>query len=123
MVICYVRDLKAFLGSRYQDLKGRELAFVKSAGRQMASSIKQLQDVQVTSQTVIKVSGFDAVRTNYRARKGVRSMRCFTVHVLREHLMFTAMFVGSMKNEPDVGPAFKRILDSMDLSTIEIPAK
>ena len=89
----------------------------------MASSIKQLQDVQVTSQTVIKVSGFDTVRTDYRARKGVKSMRCFTVHVLREHLMFTAMFVGSMKNETDVAPAFKQILESIDLSPIEIPAK
>jgi len=123
MVICYVRDLKAFLGSRYEDLKGKEMDFVKGAGRQMASSIRQLEDVQITGQTVVKVSGLDAVRTDYRARKGVKSMRCFTVHVLRDHLMFTAMFVGSMKNEADVAPAFQKILDSIDLSPIEIPAK
>jgi hypothetical protein len=123
IVIFYVRDLKLFLGPRWDEIKGKELAFVKQAGRQMASSIKQLEDVNVTAQTEITVSGFPAVRTDYVARKGLKPMKCFTVDVLRGQMMFTGMFIGSRTNEKEVTPAFQEILNSIDLSPVPLPEK
>jgi len=123
IVIFYVRDLKVFLGPRWDEIKGKELAFVKQAGKQMASSVKQLEDVNVTGQADITVSGLPGVRTDYVARKGLKSMKCFTVDVLRGQMMFTGMFIGSRANEKEVTGAFQQILDSIDLSPLTIPEK
>lgn len=123
MVIFYVRDLKVFLGPRWDEIKGKELAFIKQAGKQMASSVKQLEDVNVTGQSELTVSGSAAVRTDYVARKGLKSMKCFTVDVLRGQMMFTGMFIGSRGNEKEVTPAFQQILDSIDLSPVPAPEK
>ncbi len=123
-VICYVRDLRVFYGPRYDTIvKGNELAFLKIAGKQMASSVKQLEDANVTGQAELKVAGCPAVRTDYTARKGMKPMKCFTVDVLRGHLLFSAVFIGAKVDEAEVAPAFKEILDSIDLSPVPPPVK
>jgi len=121
MAIFYVRDLKAFLGPRWDEIKGKETAFLKQAGKQMASAVKQLEDVNVTGQSDVTVSGIAGVRTEYTARKGVQGMKCFTVDVLRGQMMFTGMFLGSTANEKEVTPAFEQMVKSMDLSQVAIP--
>ena len=123
-VICYVRDLKLFYGARYDTaVKGNEMAFLKIAGKAMASSVKQLEDAQVTSQVELTVSGCPAVRTDYTARKGQKPMKCFTVDIVRGSQLFSAVFVGAKANDADVAPAFKDILESIDLSPVARPAK
>jgi hypothetical protein len=123
VVILYARDLKVFLGARYDaTVKGDELAFLKSAGRQMASSVRPLTDVKITGQTEMAIGGNVAVRTDYTARKGDKAMKCFTVDVLRGPIMFTAVFVGNQANDAVIAPAFKEILDSIDLSPVPSPA-
>ena len=123
IVILYARDLKALLGARYNELKGQKMAFIRKAGRQMASAIKQLEDVQIVSQKELTLSGCPAVRTDYRARKGLKSMKCFTLQILRDNMMFTAMFVGTMKDDKVLTPAFEEIVNSIDLSPVPIPEK
>jgi len=120
IIIFYMRDLKEFLGGQYDEVKGNELAFAKLAGKQMASAVAQLTDVKVTTQTEITVSGLTGVRTDYTARKKGKNipMKCFTLHVIRGHMMLTGMFVGSERNEADVTPAFESILKSIDLSPV-----
>jgi hypothetical protein len=119
VVILYMRDLKAFYGSRYDStVKGNEKEFLKIAGKQMVSSVRQLTDEKVTGQTELTVGGFPAVRTDYTARKGDKAMKCFTVDILRGPMMFTAIFVGNQANDALVGPAFRGILDSIDLSPV-----
>jgi hypothetical protein len=123
-VICYVRDLKGFYGARYDStVKGNEVAFMKLAGKQMASSVKQLEDAKVTGQTELTISGSPAVRTDYTARKGDKPMKCFTVDIMRGHMLFSAVFVGAAANDKDAAPAFKEILDSIDLSAAPPPEK
>jgi hypothetical protein len=123
-VICYVRDLKAFYGARFDStVKGHEVEFMKLAGKQMASSVKQLTDTAIGGQTELTICGSPAVRTDYTAKKGAKAMKCFTVDVMRGNLMFTAMFIGSAANEKEAGPAFKEILDSIDLSPVTPPEK
>ena len=117
------RDLKAFLGSRYRDFKRQEIPTLKKWGRGMVSTLRKLQDVQVRGQEEITVSGCRAIRTNYTARRGLTSMHCFTVDILRGHMLFTGMFVGTTKNAKEVTPAFKQIFDSIDLSPVEMPEK
>lgn len=121
IVIFYARDLKAFLGARFARIKGREMAFVKQAGRTMASSIKGIEDVQITGQNEITLAGSPAVRTHYRARKGLKGMKCFTVDILRGHMLFTGMFVGTMEHDEEIAPAFEEILRSIDLSPVPVP--
>ena len=123
MVIFYVRDLKTFLGPRWDEIKGKELAFMRQAGKQMASSVKQLEDVNVSGQADVTVSGNPGVRTDYVARKGLKPMKCFTVDVLRGQMMFTGMFIGSRATEKEAAPAFQQILDSIDLSPVPLPEK
>jgi hypothetical protein len=123
MVIFYARDLKAFLGPRWDEINGKELAFVRQAGKQMASAVKQFEDANVTGQTDITVSGMTGVRTDYTAHKGAKAMKCFTVDVLKGQMMFTGMFLGSVENEKEVTPAFQQILKSVDLSPAAIPEK
>ena len=116
-VICYVRDLRAFYGARFDTtVRGNEMKFMKLAGQQMASAVKQFTDVAITGQTELAVSGTPGVRTDYTAKKGANLMRCFTVDVIRGHLMFTAMFIGVQAHDAAVGPAFRQIFDSIDLS-------
>lgn len=122
-VMFQVRDLKEFLGSRYRDFQGQEMETVKSWGRRMVTTLKKLEDVQVRDQKEITVSGCRAVRTDYTARRGLETMHCFTVDILRGHMLFTGMFVGTAKNTKAVTPVFKQILDSIDLSPVKIPEK
>ena len=119
IVIFYMRNLKTFIGDRYKDIKGNELAFARLAGKQMASAVEQLTDVTVTGQTDITLSGFPGVRTDYTAMKKTKRMKCFTIHIMRRHMMLTGMFIGSHRNQTDVAPAFESILKSIDLSPVK----
>jgi hypothetical protein len=123
MVIFYARDLKVFLGPRWDEIKGKELSFLKQAGKQMASAVKQLENANITGQTDVTVSGIPGVRTDYTAHMGPKAMKCFTVDVLRGQMMFTGMFIGSVANEKEVTPAFQEILDSIDLSPVPAAGK
>ena len=119
VVILYARDLRAFYGARYDTtVAGHEKEFLKIAGKQMASSVKQLTDVTVTGQTELTVSLSPAVRTDYTARKGEKAMKCFTVDILRGQYLFSALFIGNAANAAAVGPAFKEIFESIDLSPV-----
>ena len=124
VVMCYVRDLKALYGARYDTtVKGHELEYLKIAGQKMVNSVAQLSDQKVTGQTELTLSGNPAVRTDYTAKKGEKPMKCFTVDILRGPLMFTAVFVEAESRDKEMAPAFKEILDSIDLSPVAIPAK
>ncbi len=123
-VICYVRDLKALYGAKYDTaVKGHEKEFLKIAGQKMATSVAQLSDQKVTGQTELTIGGNPAVRTDYSAKKGDRAMKCFTVDVLRGALMFTSIFVEAESRDKEIAPAFKQIVDSIDLSPVAIPEK
>ena len=121
-VILYARDLKARLGGRYKLLKGHELEFLKKAGKTMSASVSQLKDVKVTDQSVMKVAGYQAVRTDYTALKGRKQMKCFSIDVMRGHMMFTGIFIRGANVDAAVIKGFKSIVESIDLSPVPAPA-
>ncbi len=123
LALFYVQNLSQKFGVGYKPLAGADaLAYLKKAGNEAGTSVKILSTLKNVSQSEFKVSGLDAVRTDYAGVANDKSMKCFTVHVLRDNLLFTGVFVGLAANEADASPAFKEILDSVDLSPVTPPA-
>jgi len=122
-VILFARDLRVLYRSGYGRIQADKMKFMKGASKKDAGAIAQFTDVEITGQREITVGGLPAVRTEYTCKKGAARMNCFAVHVIRDHVMFTGIFIGTPGNQNTVGPAFERIVKSIDLSPIATPKK
>jgi len=117
MVLFYLQDLREKFGGAFKPLAGAEaLAYLKKAGNEAGASTKILSTLKNTAQSELTVAGLDAVRTDYAGVSGGKAMKCFTLHFLRDHCLFTGIFIGLDADDAEVAPAFKQIIDSVDLA-------
>ena len=123
VVIFYCRDLRAFLGAKYADFVGNEIPVMKVIGQATTKTVAQCTDVAITAESEIRVKGFMAVRTDYTCMKGKTPMRCYTIQVLRDNMLFSGIFICAESRFKTVDADFTKIIESLDFSPAPAPGK